>query len=249
MADEDVTSTEETKDTFTPPKDGSWIPRDRVGRMVSSAVADETSALSRKIADLESQINKPPQPEEMSTTRIAELVDAGSLSEDEAARIREQQQEQRITRSVEKTVATTLSQAELDRNVSDEIGRYMAQVPKLGVSDSEELGRVRQEFNYLRQHGQPDSKSTELAALRAVYGPVTSLRSGVQERQTHQETGGGESPADNSPEKGEFKLTADEIRYGNDLVSKGVHTDLDQYREQVKRHGDRGLRERAQARG
>jgi len=249
MADEDV-SNEPKTDTFVPPKDGSWLPRDRVGQMVSSAVADETSALSRKIADLESQVesqNKPP--EELSGQRIAELVDAGSLSDEEAGRIKERQMETRISRNVEERTASTLTQAELDRNVGDEIGRYMEKVPNLAVTGSEELGRVRTEFNYLRQHGQPDSKSTELAALRAVYGPAASVQSGTPERETHQEMGGdGSSPADNKAGD-DFKLTADEAAYGKDLVSKGIYTNLDQYREEVKGSGNSGIRERAQARG
>lgn len=136
-------------------------------------------------------------PREFSRIELRREVSLGNLSEDEMDRILETQNEARISRQVASEVSKKVDETTIGSKLAAQIAEYTSLKPETMAAGSADRQRVADEWNYLLSIGQPKTLATELAALRAVYGPISRLKSalsaGEGRRETHRETGGGES--------------------------------------------------------
>ena len=192
------------------------------------AERDKRHALEREVSELRGQMNalnkQATQPKTYTSEQLASLVEDGKMDQATADRIKETQLHDRVTaqarEEANKVVAT---QARNDRIAAD-LEAYMTAKPELNEAGSAARSRVEREFQYLVSLGDKPDKATELKACRAVYGPVDSLQQGTDARETHQETGGGDSQdTDSGGSRGDDApktLTAAQRAHYKPLVGK-----------------------------
>lgn len=248
---------------FVPPADGSWVPRERLNEATA-----EVRTLSERLARLEGRLSAlpsggqppvAPRPELKKTYTRQELnaaVARGGLTREQADDVWAVQLESNIATKVDQTTAQAVAAVVRAQRLDSELGQYRTLVPDAFVDNGNaQRGRVRQEWEYLTSLGHPDSPETELAALRAAFGPAAALSTARQKpdtRETHQETfasgDGGDSGADTpDPGKPPKGLTRDEYAYYDDLRRKGIYRDWNAVREELK-FANQGLRKRMGAR-
>lgn len=178
----------------------------------------------------------------------ADVADS-KMSEEEAEAILDEDQAQR-------TRATALEAArehETVRMVTDLMAEYVKLVPDIMVEGSSDRTRLRAEIKALVAEGHPKNKSTELVALKLMYGPLESLRAargaradaelhadggGDNRRGTHQDHDDGE--AGNVAPK-DIKFQPGQKAYYQDQVAKGRYT-WAQVKTELKRASPRGYR-------
>jgi hypothetical protein len=193
------------------------IPKSRVDAMIAKAKADAEvrAAAAEERARLESERRKElesrtqdrsaapaaQEPAKPPPTRaqLRALVDEGHITQEEM----DAEIERQIESRVEKRVESKQSVKDRASKIHSEIDLYMERIPELDDSGSDSYKRVRAEFTALRKLDYPNDATTELAALRAVLGPVDKLKipeTGNRDREvdavTHSGSGG---------EKGEEK--------------------------------------------
>lgn len=159
-------------------------------------------------------------------TELRTSVDQGKINDTQANAIWENQQNKKITSAVEKAVQTTATQSRTQQTISS----YAEKIPAVLQEGSEERARVQTEFNDLVSAG-ADAKSpaTELAALKAAFGPLAHIADGESRRETHQEggsgDGGGTGARKNEGSGGWPKdMPAGNRQFYQDLVNKGQQT-------------------------
>jgi hypothetical protein len=237
---------EQEEEEFTPPKDGSWIPKTRF----DEARADD----QRKLATLQNELQKEREdriraeerakaekPKVLSRAELNQLVADGSLTEDARDEYLEKQREERIEQRLEAKFAAERKQSDRISLINAQMERYKTLIPDVMVAGSEPRARVESEFNFLVSvDGQPQSNeealALELKALRAAFGPVDRLKETTRKRrETHQETGGGAADEGGPKEDtAPSKLTARERDHYQRLIDSGVYTGWKQVREEQK---------------
>ena len=151
----------------------------------------------------------------------------GRITEAEAERIYESQMERRIS----ERVTAAVEESTAANGVVSEIQSYKTAIPGLAVRGSDEFAKVASEFEWMRRNGQPDNVSTELAAMRSVFGPPDKLKvdKGKPVLQTHEEGdsgsgGGNETPANKDGWPKDMK--ADTRRYYEGQINQGIIPDI-----------------------
>ena len=144
--------------------------------------------------------------------------------------------------------ATQRAEAQVQlKAVETEIERYTEALPDVAKDDTPERGRVKAEFARLRKLGFPDALQTELAALQAVFGPVTALSKKRDADPEPQDDVGGGSPAPKGKANGATEgpppsFSADEKRFYEHLIRQGVVKSWAAAAELVDSHGNKRLR-------
>ena len=243
-------STTQGQQGFIPPKDGSWVPIDRLNEVIASKGQTE-----RELVELRNEVGTLKKaaeaPKEYSRAELGQFVDDGRMTQDEADRVIERQATHRIQENVTATVTQTMQQQQQGQAIQAEVNRYKAVIPEVTQAGTAERARVETEYQYLVGIGNTPDASTELTALRSVYGPVESLQKGErQETETHQETGGGQSETGKSTntDGAPAGLTTAEKSYYQDQIGKGIYAGWDQVKDEMK-FANQGLRKRTGARG
>ena len=180
---------------FVPPRDGSWIPRDRL-----NTVSAKLDGATHRIGELEKQIKEANKPPEHTRDELLTKVEAGELTQAAYDEYFAVQSENRVTQQI----STDLEQRDKNAAISTEIAAYEEAVPALTDTSSETYQRVAQEYHYqVNTLGQPPGAGTTAMAARSVLGPLSSLRARIPEANpgTHTEVGGGtgDSPGDAAP--------------------------------------------------
>lgn len=208
---------------WEPPKDGSFIPKVRFDEAVGE-LKDEVRELREDRIRMEERLKAQEKPDKQyNRAELNALVDAEKISRDQADELWDKQLETRITNKLtthfdEKTQVETQT-----REVAEELKSYKQLRPDVVVEGSPEREKVREEYRYLLSRGQPDSISTELLALRNIYGPHEKLRRNSNvDRETHKETGGGSPPS--QKKEGMPEMSAKERDYYEPLVKNGMYT-------------------------
>ena len=224
-----------------------------------AALEDERGkrqALEVQVANLSGQveqINKTPAAPQapqktLSRTELRALVDDGRITQDEADNITEKQLRETITKDVTETVMTRAAETRRVDKINSEYGVYTVALPNVLVPGSEERNKVEKEFQGLVELGQPNSKVTEVLAMRSVFGPVEALTKPKDTRETHEETLGGSPPDPGTRTDGIPKgLSQREREYYSDQINKGLYPDWKAVTAELE-HADPGLRKRMGAR-
>lgn len=192
-----------------------YVPLERLDEEIRKRQTLEVqlAELRGKVDGLETTAKAAPKTDKPAATQftraqLREAVDNGRITQAESDAIWDDQQERRTTERLS-AVKTEVKQEITDTaKVGAQIDRYKALLPDLSNRTSDSFKKVEAEFRYMTAElGMPKSEKTELAALRAVYGPVDTLEQKARAKDTrpdtHRESGGrgaGSGGADDGPE-------------------------------------------------
>ncbi len=227
---------------FVPPKDGSWLPRERVNEMVGEAkdLAREARAELEREREarikLEAKLEQGNTQEKVYTrAELNALVKDEKISSDQADTIWEKQLEEKFERRLDEKLNAALNSSNAETRVTTELNQYRELVDDLDKVGSENRNKVEQEYRYLVGIGQPYSVATELAAVRTVFGPVEKLRKAKASlsMESHQETGGGKTGTGKTPEF-QDTLTARRKEHYQKMIDDGMYKNWDEVKEELK---------------
>ena len=173
--------TEPHKDgEFKPPKDGSWLPRDRVKEMIATAVKkakDEFSAQieERTKAQKDAEAVKPAQ--QYTRAQLSEFVEAGRLTQEAADSIYERQIEDRATRKAVEEATKAVASQHQQLSVAERMAEFQGLVPDAWEEGTPEREQVAAAYAALKATGIKGTKDElELAALIAAFGEPAKIR-------------------------------------------------------------------------
>lgn len=233
---------------WTPPRDGSWLPKVRVDELIAGAkaeaarAAEQTAGLRAEMQALKDAVQQKSAPKPLSRADLNQLVADGKVTQEAADAEMERQVIDTATTKARQVASDVVTQREREGLVTRELDEYRGLIPAAWETGSKERAKVEAEYRYLvGKLGYPDSKATEVAALRAAFGDPELIkasrstgRSGPAE--THSEVGGaergegGKSDAD-SPPKG---LAASHKAYYEKQIQRGLYADWNAVREELK---------------
>ncbi len=171
---------------------------------------------------------KPSADPEYSREELLKMVEDETKTQAQADALWEKQ----ITDNVTKKVLGTVSHIDSQRQINRDLKEYKRLKPGITKNGSEDRDKVTEEYTYLISIGQPDNVSTELTAVRNVFGPVDKLNKKI-ELETHQETGTGSPPA-----KAEHAVLKGLDQRQKDFYSKrieiGVYKNWDEVEKELK---------------
>ena len=169
-----------------------WIPKVRLDEVLAENRA--TKELLQKERDERIRLEERVKPQEQKAPTRAELlqgVETGQITQAQADEAWEKQIEHRVRTGITEEWKQYESTRDLTTRVTTEMDQYTQTYPDVMTHGTENRDKVAAEFSYLRSHGMPDTKATELIALRNVFGPIHKKRDITQQRrETHQETSG-----------------------------------------------------------
>lgn len=239
--------------------DGKTVPIERLNAQI-----EKTRKLETAMAELQGKVEvlstrpapeaKPAstEPPEYTRAQLKAAVVQGSISEDDMENILDTQRDRRAAKIAGGTAATLVGNDRGTAVLSAEIGKYKAAMPDLGDQSSEGFRAVSAEFREMVAMGSPATLATELAALKAVFGPAAKLaKAGKREAESHEDTGSGSG----EPGKAEVRdgkpkgLTAREKAYYEKLVGPGkMYPNWGAVTTMIEKRADPELRKRMGAR-
>ena len=212
---------------FTPPRDGSWIPRERSNERVRDALAKLDGATHR-IGELEKKLEEANKPPEHTREELLAKVASGEIPQAQYDEYFARESENRVTRQI----GDDLDARQKNAVVNTEIAAYEEAVPALKDNSSETYQRVAAEYHYqVNTLGQPPGAGTTAMAARSVLGPLSSLRAAIPEPNpnTHTEVGGGadggQAGGGDAPALTWEKLTARQKEYYESGIRGGAYAD------------------------
>lgn len=162
---------------------------------------------------------------------LKQFVEKGELSQEEADMIMENQIVANATKAATEAATRTIAGVTYQQTVEAELAAYHELKSAAWEEGTPEYARAKQEFDYLVKLGDPNSRVTELKALRAAFGDIPTLRASLQVRRgpsdTHRETGG-RGRQQSSGEGDVIKsLSAEKREYYERQIDKGQYKDWD----------------------
>lgn len=246
---------DQNTDDFVPPKDGSWVPRERMNEAVGKAVAPLQQRVEQLIASqaqLEQQIQTQetaPKKDEVVYT-LAELRTAVAdekISQAQADAIYDQQSQKSIKSQVDSSIKAHLDQSDAKRLVDDQLNEYMKLLPDLLKEGSDARTKVATEYNRLATtFGMPVAKSVDdtklqVAACQVAFGEIEQLRQAKardvtnENRDTHQEfDGNGQDQSTEGDQKVMKKLDSRQRKYYQGMIDKKFYKDWKEVDEELK---------------
>lgn len=211
---------------FTPPKDGSWVPRERLNN------------LSAEVKDLRAKIDEQAKvqnaPKLVPRDELLAKVDAGELTQAQADEQWQLQIESNVADQVEIVVKNTANATKMQ----NELAKYEETVPELRDESSELYGRVAKEYAYMTGTlGMPDTTQTTIAALRATVGPVESLKKVEIKKpngDSHEETGSGSAGGGSGSNSDTPELSPRQKEYYRNAIRMGAYKDWDEVHAELK---------------
>lgn len=181
---------------FKPPKDGSWVPVERL-----KAVGAKLKAAREELATVRQNAAAGPAkaPKTWSLGELNAEVAAGRLTQESANQVWE---DQVVERASQKARSVVTSESLATRQM-EELAEYQRHVPALEDPASPEFERVEKEYRLYLANGLPDSPATQLVAARAALGPLEALREAKAAKakggETYSEVPGGKGGSGRTP--------------------------------------------------
>jgi hypothetical protein len=232
----------ESKGEGGKPPDGEWIKRSQFVAALNHATAKadtvvaQNAELQRQVNELKAAQAKADAPKEATLAELNRLVATGDITQAQADAVWEKQQKAQTERVVAAKVAEHMTAAQHSQWIESQLQGYRQLVGAAWEAGTPERAKVEAEFQYLTGLGQPSSKATEVAALRAAFGDVESLRTSRTARpgssETHSETGGGK-PAGGGPSGG-LKLDERQRQHYTRLIDQGLYKDWSEVEAELK---------------
>jgi hypothetical protein len=198
-----------------------------------STFQDELARLSGKLEGIAEVVKSnptasasaTPQTQTYTRSQLREMVNSGTITEDQMDEQLEMQLRESITAKAEAQTDAKLQKATIEGKVLGQIDSYMERNPKLKDKSSPIYQRVKKAFDELVELGDDaGSMTTELKALKIALGANPSMQGKRKEPDTFEDTGGsgggerlGES--DSGWAKG---LNAGQREYYKTMLTKGL---------------------------
>lgn len=133
------------------------------------------------------------QPKRYSRVELKAAVSAGQVTQDQAddiwaKQVKDEAREEAVAAAREDSSRRT-QQEQLDHDLNE----YKRLAPEIKDRTSDTFEKVRTEFQYMTRNGSPKDLATELAAIRAVLGPLDKLEKAksATRSEDHDQQGGG----------------------------------------------------------
>lgn len=216
---------------YVPPNDKEeFVPKKQFLAALASANT-KYDVLLGKFEQLQAQ--KPPkgddEPKVYTRAELSAAVEAKQITVEQSDEIWATQIERRVTAKVTRDVLGSVDSDARQGRVAADLFTYKELAPEILEADSEVRQKIATEYRYLTGTGLPANTTTELAAVRAVLGPIEKLkvaRSARDTREFHEESGGGgEGRNRGAPKTLVETLTAREKDYYDGMIKKGMYKD------------------------
>lgn len=217
---------------WTPPTDGSWIPKIRMEEAIENERA-KTARLEAEVAKLQAAQAPAKVDKAYSRSELTALVVDGKLTQEQADELFARQIEAKARTEAVKAANEAVAQSARTNRVATDFAQYKKLAPEIMQNGSETRNRISEEYRYLVSVGHSESLETELAATRAVLGPLERLeraRSGKNGAETHQEIGGDDEVKDRN---GKNKRPSDRLdprkrEHYEGMIKKGYYKGWDE---------------------
>ncbi len=196
------------------PKDGSWIPRDRLNDVLS-----EVKDLRRL-----TEAQNVPEPKAIVSRQAAlDMVENGEMTQAEADELFRSQ----ITTDVAQTLAGELETRDLESTHRALLNQYQDAIPDLKDETSALYNTVLKEYGTMVQSWNlPPTTGTMLASIKAVVGPIAHVKTkGVREVEDFQDRNSGQI---SESETKTSKLSEKQQGYYTQMIQSGYYKDWDE---------------------
>lgn len=183
----------------------------------------------------ETRAAQPAKPDDkvLSWPELKQMVADNKISESDALEYREKAVRTQAVREAETNITNKFSQQSRNARIDAEIGRYKDAIPDVNVQGTDERKKFDTEFRYQVEFAGMDPKSltTQLAALRAVYGPAEKAVQYAKARkssgaESYAETSGGGAAVNAQPAKTwKDKLAPHETAHYDRMIAHGRYGD------------------------
>lgn len=228
----------EGADSGNPDKSGSGAPeggspeggsenddKPITAKQLKAALASQKSHYERELANRDSQFDAfkagagrkqeapAERPKVYTKAELKAGVDGGQITQEQADDIWDTQREAQITARAETVALETVTRQATKERIDADLKAYKRLKPDIMDKGSETREKIREEYQYLAGIGKPQDEATELAAIRAVLGPLAKLEkaaSASRSQESHEETGGG--GGGERPKGGSSKKLVDHLK-------------------------------------
>ena len=185
-------------------------------------------------------------------------IEAGQLTRAQANDYRDGVIEKRVTNTLEKKLLAATSDQSRTQSLSSELTRYKTAIPNIVQLGTPERDKLESEFAWqLSTYGVTDPRaltatqrtSLELAAIRAVFGPVEAVErkpTVTAKRETHQETSGDTGRSTGQTHDSLADLSPDEKAFYAKMIKLGKYDGWDAVRKEVDWYIDHKAKEAKQ---
>jgi len=158
-----------------------------------------------------SQPAKDEAPKRYTRQELKAAVDAGQISQEQSDDVWSRQLESDVTERATKAATDAVTQRSTKERIDFEVGSYKRLKPEIMENGSEVREKIREEFTYLVGLGSPKDQATELAAIRAVLGPLDKLEKAGSARRAAEHDQQGGSDTGGKPRGGSSKKLVDHL--------------------------------------
>ncbi len=207
------------EETFTPPSDGSWIPKPRFDEAVQKERqrADELrTELQREREErirLEERAKATPaatqQPEPTLTrAQLQSYVDNGTLTQEQMDEQITHPRDKNLKGEIGSMIDAKLSTFQQKSTLDTKLAAYRTRLPDIDTAGSDNRAKVQRCYTDLLSDGHPEDLRTQLLACRMAFGEPEKIEETTDNhRETNLDTGGGGdvggvSQADGGPLEG-----------------------------------------------
>jgi hypothetical protein len=159
------------------------------------AFEDQIAAKDRELAAFKEGVGQRQveKPKVYSKTELKAAVEAGQISQEQADEVWDRQRDSQIREAARTEALEAVKGQSTKERIDDAISKYRQLKPEIMERGSETRERISEEYKYLVSAGSPESVATELAAIRAVLGPLEKLEKAASARRSadHEQQGGG----------------------------------------------------------
>lgn len=234
------------------------VPASRLKAALENQARTHESQLGNLRAEFEAfkaGVSKVPEkqveaPKRFTRAELSAAVKAEQITQEQADDIFAKQVTEDAKDGAVRAALEAVSGRTQQKEIDGDLAQYKRLEPGLRDRSSELFEKVRGEFQYLRERGSPDNLATELAAIRAVLGPVDKLekaKSAARAAEHHEESGGGGEGSGKGPKKVLDTLSAREKSHYQKLIDNGHHKDWAEVETLLKNHARPEVRRRAGA--
>jgi hypothetical protein len=230
------TATVEEKQETTPagkPDRKGWIPREQFDQLAQT-VADLTAVIKSQSKPEEKKV-EPPKTLTRADLRMA--VEKQQITQEEADNLWDNQLLERAREIARQEANQTLSVKQTSQRIDEDLRQYRVAVPNAWKEGTEERVKVAEEFRNLVERGLPETKETELVALRVVFGPVEKAKS--RPSVEHDEQAAGAGSPERKSEDTIKSLDARRKAYYEDQIKVGRYKDWGEVRKELEDYAKR----------
>lgn len=234
---ETQTGTTEDKSQSESGSDKDVIPKKQFIAALNSANA-KYEKLAAELAELRQAKENPPAKEPTRAELLKHVAD-GNITQEQADTIWEAQ----LVKKAGSAAVTAASQenlrSERQNRVESELREYQELVGDAWIDGTTESNRVKAEYKELVSFGLPSTIETEVAALRAAFGSLKTLRASKSAKsgpsESHVETGGSKPSETTDTKDGPPKgLTDRERKFYEKGIENGAYADWNAVKEERK---------------